>query len=1469
MPFELNSPGWRIRAARRGARAVGGTAPGLPPGFLTEDSRVAEEVVLEATPATRGQPSSGGMLDLTCDVEPGEAAILAIRHASNALTFHLPVQSTSRGRRGSSQARFQIAIRQGTKRGLASQAIKAIVVKVARLAGDKLVTLVLPKLVEAFEKNSWKKRGLEEGWLLVTEDTLAAAALATGTPVSPQRSLLFIHGTFSDTASAFRPLASSSFFERVKDVYDDRIFAFDHFSLSRTLEENARMLLEGLPEQTTTFDVITHSRGGLVLRTLVERASRFGPLARRFSLGRAVLVASPNEGTPLATPGRWDQTLGWIANVLELFPDNPFATGAEFVANGLVWLANHVSGDIPGLHALDAQGDPITEIQKPPGPPADAYSALVANYNPTGDVLHRLLDAGLDQFFGSANDLVMPSEGGWRIDRSSTLFIPASRIGCFGPGGNLPGDSVTHVSFFSRAETVDFLVNALTGRRQPLNGVDPRKPLPHRRILRGEAPVGPRIRPTAGAPVPMPSRRAARAGREPERLHVSVTNGDLTFEPEALLIGHYASTRLTGTEGVMDRLIGGAMEHSLRIGLYPLSVGAHEIFINDHIDQERGTLVPRPAAVIVVGLGPEGTLAPGDLVRTVRLAVIGWARRLAEPGLNTRKRRLFELASTLLGSGGTGVSAGQAARLITQGVSEANELLQDEREAEGPWPRCRRLGLIEVYLDRATEAWHALRLQQAVTPDRFEMDDFVRPGVGALQRQPDSGYRGADYDFITVETKEEKNGEPILEYTLDTRRARSEVRGRRTQSRLVKELVTTASNDQNRDQRIGRTLFSLLIPVELEAYLANTGEMQMALDPETAAIPWELLDVSRGLDSDQRPWAIRVKLLRKLRLETFRDHVVEADADSGVLLIGEPACPEEYPRLPGARNEAIAAHTCLTGPGALDSGSVTLLIGSDPSKPGPDAEQVINTLFERPWRIVHIAGHGAPGANGKSGGVVLSNGTFLGSEEIRSMRVVPELVFVNCCYLGGGDEKQLLNTRYNRARFASGVAGALIEIGVRSVVAAGWAVDDDAACEFASAFYASLLRGNRFIDAVGEARAAAYERNAGVNTWAAYQCYGDPDWRFQPNAPDANRAGGNVEDFSGVASAASLGLELERIVVQTQFQGYEPATQVNKLQELEKLFGERWGRSGAVAELFGQAYAEAGATERAVLWYERALNAPDGRASMKAAGQLGDARSRFGWETIEKALLHRDEMARQQNDASTPTARASARAARADAEKKLNEAFVSARALSDIGLTLLNELAAFKQTMERENLVASAFRRRALVDMAAGHAVRVRRDLAEMKKACEKALRVGKTEEGADLYYAASNCLAADVALGAGKRARLPPNGGILDIVQQCLEAKSGVEADFRSVVGNIELEQYRAVAARKLGAGRARLERLYRDLYERAKSARMWASVYDNASLVLGSYAGPRSSASAKEKQAAKALLTILRTFAHPVDRP
>ena len=175
-----------------------------------------------------------------------------------------------------------------------------------------------------------------------------------------------------------------------------------------------------------------------------------------------------------------------------------------------------------------------------------------------------------------------------------------------------------------------------------------------------------------------------------------------------------------------------------------------------------------------------------------------------------------------------------------------------------------------------------------------------------------------------------------------------------------------------------------------------------------------------------------------------------------MLVIGEPECPEQYPRLYGARREAEVVRNCLTGSGGLDATLVRALISEDADQPGPDARTVVNAIFEQRWRIVHIAGHGMPTADGSGGGVVLSTGAFLGPDEIRNMRTVPELVFVNCCHLASGDDKQLLN--YDRASFASGVAGALIEIGVRCVVAAGWAVDDDGAGVFAETFYASLLQ---------------------------------------------------------------------------------------------------------------------------------------------------------------------------------------------------------------------------------------------------------------------------------------------------------------------------------------------------------------------------------------------------------------------------
>ncbi|MGA2128955.1 MAG: hypothetical protein ABSG76_22725, partial [Xanthobacteraceae bacterium] len=297
--------------------------------------------------------------------------------------------------------------------------------------------------------------------------------------------------------------------------------------------------------------------------------------------------------------------------------------------------------------------------------------------------------------------------------------------------------------------------------------------------------------PATAAEVLAPNDSPAVADGDERRppLEVTVVNSDIRFIAQPIVIGHYRSTVLGGTEEVVDRLIGGAMTSSLKAGLYPDFPGDHQIFINTGPNRDNPFQLPRPKAAIVIGLGPEGKLRQQDLERTVRQAVIAWAQRMAEMPLGSPAE--LELAASLIGSGGTGISAGQAALIVAQGVRAANERLQ-----RCGWPRVGRLFLVELYLERAIEAWRALQVQATAAPGRYAISGTVQPGAGALPRVRDAGYRGADYDFITARTGQSK-GETSIEYTLDTKRARSEVRAQALQVRLVHELVARAANDRN------------------------------------------------------------------------------------------------------------------------------------------------------------------------------------------------------------------------------------------------------------------------------------------------------------------------------------------------------------------------------------------------------------------------------------------------------------------------------------------------------------------------------------------------------------------------------------------------------------------------------------------------------------------------------------------------
>jgi len=280
-------------------------------------------------------------------------------------------------------------------------------------------------------------------------------------------------------------------------------------------------------------------------------------------------------------------------------------------------------------------------------------------------------------------------------------------------------------------------------------------------------------------------------------------------------------------------------------------------------------------------------------------------------------------------------------------------------------------------------------------------------------------------------------------------------------------------------------------------------------------------------------------------------------------------------------------------------------------------------------------------------------------------------------------------------------------------------------------------------------------------------------------------------------------------------------------------------------------------------WYERAMAAADGRASIKAAEQLANVRGRLAWEIVDKAMRDLDDRKiREKAGGQRTKERAAARRARAHAERSVGAAIKRADSLIAQSLELLTKLIAVGPTMERANLIGSAYKRKALVDGAAGRRARIRRDLEQMRASYQKAQDLGGKTGDPDVFYPAANRLTADVALHAGTRRWRALDRETASIVRKSLEARSAADPDFWSVVGETELDQYEALARRKLAPALRKLLRAYEDLHKRVTATRMWASVYDTACLVLPNYA---SRATGRERTAANELLAQLRDFAHP----
>ncbi|OYP35375.1 lipase family alpha/beta hydrolase [Rhodopirellula sp. MGV] len=232
--------------------------------------------------------------------------------------------------------------------------------------------------------------------------------LATG------RVAMLVHGFLSETswlASALKKLLMDSGYEHV--------VTFDYETITTEINETSMDLVTalqraGVQANSQRIDVIAHSMGSLVSRSLVSSQSQLPGAIRRI-----LLMGPPNAGTPIAYSVDGAVRLVSALINLKLGPV-PVGPVLRFLAD---WVDN-------GLDDLQPNSKFITKLNTGLENQTTPITVVAGNATARTDLhplITRILGKTAKAFYGGENDLVVPVE-------SMTAIA------------NLAGDSVTVVS---------------------------------------------------------------------------------------------------------------------------------------------------------------------------------------------------------------------------------------------------------------------------------------------------------------------------------------------------------------------------------------------------------------------------------------------------------------------------------------------------------------------------------------------------------------------------------------------------------------------------------------------------------------------------------------------------------------------------------------------------------------------------------------------------------------------------------------------------------------------------------------------------------------------------------------------------------------------------------------------------------------------------------------------------------------
>jgi hypothetical protein len=273
-------------------------------------------------------------------------------------------------------------------------------------------------------------------------------------PGIEHRVLLYVHGFGSSTAAG----GGAKLVPQFAAQYD-AVLSYDHPTLGLSPLDNARELLAMIPDDLRMdVDLVAHSRGGLVVRSLVELLD-WTPKLRPV---RLVTAGSPHAGTNLADPQRWDRlvsmamTLGsWLASL----------GGGAFWAPKLLEFVLKAAAQgifsLPGLGAMTPGGPFLDQLNAADAPSLDErvrYGAVTSSFaidNVTQQGFRQAFSALAAQvFIGEPNDLVVMTASAIEIDKLSRKLGPNQQFKA----------SVDHGSYFQDPEVVAFITRQLTDR---------------------------------------------------------------------------------------------------------------------------------------------------------------------------------------------------------------------------------------------------------------------------------------------------------------------------------------------------------------------------------------------------------------------------------------------------------------------------------------------------------------------------------------------------------------------------------------------------------------------------------------------------------------------------------------------------------------------------------------------------------------------------------------------------------------------------------------------------------------------------------------------------------------------------------------------------------------------------------------------------------------------------------------------